>query len=659
MSSFFIDKMGIINVKSYGAVGDGTTDDTEAIQDTLDAAETAGGGIVYFPKGTYLVSTGLTVGNNITICGAGYSSIVKLDSGNTTKVFSNNDTSTGNSNITIRDLKIDGNKANRTGNLDYMIYFDNVDNVLIENIFFYNSRWDDIFLQSVNNYKINNIYSENCRMVSVGTYYLCSHGTISNCYVYNLVAAEAGLFGHSYRINGTDVVVENCIADGCGDAAFVVNFADSTWDTRAKRVTLNNCVAIDTRDFGFFVSYAEDVTISNCIARTTSDSGTSRASSAGGGFGYAEARNLTITNCIAHDCYYSGVLGGSDQAAGDDSTNIVISNCVFYNNNKAGTGHAGIFMYATQTNDNYILSNNICYDDQTTPTQEYGIRLGGGTNGTCIVEGNMCYGNALHGIYAGLQSSEYANINGNYCYNNGRDGTGDGINLLDPINFTISNNVCIDYQSTETQRYGIALTQSAQVLEGNIITSNRCYNNKRHGIFCEDIKKNVISNNITQNNSQETANTYSGIYLYGAEDCVVMGNISAGNKYGIEMIDGVSFDSTLTNVINNDVRQNGTAGVSIVDEKTLSNGNVVKYNKGYLTEFAGTGAIANGATATTVTHSLDVTPIAREIQITPTNNPSNDPGNIWVDTITATQFNVNCRNDPGVSTLTFSWKIAP
>lgn len=47
--------MRIFNVTKYGAVGDDVTDDTAAIQATIDAAETAGGGIVYLPGGTYRV----------------------------------------------------------------------------------------------------------------------------------------------------------------------------------------------------------------------------------------------------------------------------------------------------------------------------------------------------------------------------------------------------------------------------------------------------------------------------------------------------------------------------------------------------------------------------------------------------------------------------
>lgn len=48
----------VFNVKAYGAAGNGTTDDTHAIQTAIDAANAAHGGIVYFPAGRYpLVAT--------------------------------------------------------------------------------------------------------------------------------------------------------------------------------------------------------------------------------------------------------------------------------------------------------------------------------------------------------------------------------------------------------------------------------------------------------------------------------------------------------------------------------------------------------------------------------------------------------------------------
>jgi hypothetical protein len=52
---------GVYNVLDYGAAGNGTTDDTSAIQATIDACEAAGGGTVVIPPLEYLITAGLTV----------------------------------------------------------------------------------------------------------------------------------------------------------------------------------------------------------------------------------------------------------------------------------------------------------------------------------------------------------------------------------------------------------------------------------------------------------------------------------------------------------------------------------------------------------------------------------------------------------------------
>lgn len=55
-----------------GAVGDDSNDDTAEIQAAINAASNAGGGIVYFPPGTYKVSSALTISTNkIRLLGAG------------------------------------------------------------------------------------------------------------------------------------------------------------------------------------------------------------------------------------------------------------------------------------------------------------------------------------------------------------------------------------------------------------------------------------------------------------------------------------------------------------------------------------------------------------------------------------------------------------
>src|SRR6266576_5624046 len=48
------DKSGQFNVKTYGAVGDGATDDTAAILSAITAAS-ATGGTVFFPPGVFVL----------------------------------------------------------------------------------------------------------------------------------------------------------------------------------------------------------------------------------------------------------------------------------------------------------------------------------------------------------------------------------------------------------------------------------------------------------------------------------------------------------------------------------------------------------------------------------------------------------------------------
>lgn len=58
---------GYLNVKNYGAKGDGSTDDTAAINAALTACPE--GGQVFFPPGTYLVSSPITLRRNRTLIG--------------------------------------------------------------------------------------------------------------------------------------------------------------------------------------------------------------------------------------------------------------------------------------------------------------------------------------------------------------------------------------------------------------------------------------------------------------------------------------------------------------------------------------------------------------------------------------------------------------
>jgi hypothetical protein len=58
-----------LNVRDFGAKGDGKTDDTAAFQTALDAASKANGGTVFASTGNYLIKTHLTIPANVTLEG--------------------------------------------------------------------------------------------------------------------------------------------------------------------------------------------------------------------------------------------------------------------------------------------------------------------------------------------------------------------------------------------------------------------------------------------------------------------------------------------------------------------------------------------------------------------------------------------------------------
>jgi hypothetical protein len=61
---------GFNNVKDFGAVGDGTTDDTTAINNGVMYLGSKGGGTLYFPKGVFKVTSAITLPQGILIQGA-------------------------------------------------------------------------------------------------------------------------------------------------------------------------------------------------------------------------------------------------------------------------------------------------------------------------------------------------------------------------------------------------------------------------------------------------------------------------------------------------------------------------------------------------------------------------------------------------------------
>ncbi len=95
------EKLGdFVSVKDFGAVGNGTTDDTAAIV----AAYASGAGAVYFPTGTYPLNAAIAVPAGVLTYGEGYKkSIIKCRNDLTDRVFF-----TLNGDTEIKDIAISG-----------------------------------------------------------------------------------------------------------------------------------------------------------------------------------------------------------------------------------------------------------------------------------------------------------------------------------------------------------------------------------------------------------------------------------------------------------------------------------------------------------------------------------------------------------------------
>ena len=247
------------SVRDYGAVGDGVTDDSAAIQACIDANDVA-----YFPKGNYL-SKMLKVHDNSYLLGdnAVLTLPIGLDSGdligelepNYDFQMSANICGDSVDSVTIRGFIIDGNVLGRTD--------DTVKKA--DGIFFFNSS----------NIKIYDVYIKEC-LAHGFEYYRCNDSLIENCR-----CDKSGQCRKEYLVGGGDSFIfhancNNCSAVNCysyysWDLGFEMEGrgVGSYSDESIKKCSFINCVVDHSRDHGFMMFNSIGCLISNCIAYYT------------------------------------------------------------------------------------------------------------------------------------------------------------------------------------------------------------------------------------------------------------------------------------------------------------------------------------------------------------------------------------------------------
>ena len=131
-----------INVKMFGAIGDGITDDTIAIENALNYISFNGGGKIYFPFGIYLVSRTLKLVGNTLLEGSGRrASLIRLKDNSNCNVLETYDDGQQRYYLHIKDIGIDGNAQNQLSGSDSNgIVITNMNECTVENIGIWNPR---------------------------------------------------------------------------------------------------------------------------------------------------------------------------------------------------------------------------------------------------------------------------------------------------------------------------------------------------------------------------------------------------------------------------------------------------------------------------------------------------------------------------------------
>lgn len=235
------------NVKdpTYGAVGDGVTNDTTAIAAAITAAA---GGVVFFPAGTYVVDQIVIATANINLLGFG-ATLALTGGGASLFSFSDNTQSST--------KRITGFRFTASGSAAQFIDTEDNQNIVIDSCRF---ETTNITGRAI---RIRDVSSTKTRIKIVNCDFILSSGT-SNAIRSTAVAGlyECIVEGCSFLIpasftgtvvQGPDFNISNCVFDGALVTSGVYRHIDAEDQNTAGvyRGTVNNCRFIDGGSTGF------------------------------------------------------------------------------------------------------------------------------------------------------------------------------------------------------------------------------------------------------------------------------------------------------------------------------------------------------------------------------------------------------------------------
>lgn len=420
------DKGGqVYNVKGYGALGDGTTEDHVAIAAAITAASAAGGGTVYAPKGTYIIGAAIDLKANVNIVGDGWTTIFKSkNSLNTTPLraqYLNLVT-----NITLKDFKLDMNGTNQSSSGWFAMT--GVTNFTLDHVWFYNAKTFGTVIQADGDPLSGN---------------LPKYGSIQNCRFDTQSDSSADfaiIQGHYLRI------INNYFGDMHVGTS---NYALSAGRSMRNCIIANNVFENNGSLAAIGLEDIQDVVISDNRIYDAGYHGIFVTT-----LSLTDNQRVTITGNVVSGCGYDGINLSKP-------LECIITGNICYNNGRDGI--------SSNTTFNTIISDNICYNNNqganASPTGS-GIRLSGGSPSRVTIVGNQCFDSQVvktqtYGIYSGNGDNQLVTNNIVHDNVNGQ------ISVAGASTIIRSNPGITDSPSQTVANGGTGATTLSGVLKGN------------------------------------------------------------------------------------------------------------------------------------------------------------------------------------------------
>lgn len=374
-----------VSVKDFGAVGDGVTNDTAAIQ----AAILAGAGrSVYFPGGSYLISSTLTIASTATrLYGDGpFASRIEMQTNNIGIIaFTGQHCRFDNFSVNYTTTPISGATAIRIesayiGGNDFMV----------------RSGWIGILIQNA-----AQVYLSKFTVLNTEASAVFLNGGVFDAFFdqfyINCGNKLRGQTGNIRIVNQCEAVV---FTDGEVLEGRFGLVTDATVNTNGNRPAYMkfNSVFFDSSDFGTDLKNAALVVFTACWWSN------GRSDLAGSQLAGVDQPACTITGAIDsftfNGCHF--VSGGSHGVfLGSAPARTTFIGCNF-NSNHAGPNPADAYGFLAGAGaTDFTITGSIATNGLGAGTQQYGIVIGSGASDRYVITDNQLTGNSVGSLFDG------------------------------------------------------------------------------------------------------------------------------------------------------------------------------------------------------------------------------------------------------------------